>query len=69
MDENDSRESTHNSEADQAGLENNFTPRHQGSCSDEFDPLIKRGDDFCLGRYAVRENTQLKGRMRSSFVS
>ena len=41
MDENDSRESAHNSEADQAGLENNFTPHHQGSCSDEFDPLIR----------------------------
>ena len=48
MDENDSGESTHNSEADQAGLENNFTPHQQGSGSDEFDPLIKRGDDFCL---------------------
>jgi hypothetical protein len=50
-------------------LENNFTPQHQDRCSEEFNPLIKRGDDFCLGRYVVGENTQLKGRMRSSFVS
>jgi hypothetical protein len=34
MDENDSRESTHDSQADQAGLENSFTPHHQGSRSD-----------------------------------
>ena len=26
------------------------------------------GDDFCFGRYVVGENTQLKGRMRRSFV-
>jgi hypothetical protein len=30
MDENDSRESTHNSQADQAGSQNNFTPTPSG---------------------------------------
>ena len=30
--------------------------------------LAGTGDDFYLGRYVVGENTQLKGRMRRSFV-
>jgi len=31
MGENDFRESTHNSQADQAGLETNYTARHKDS--------------------------------------
>ena len=45
MDENYSRESAHNPQADQAGLENSFSPQHQDSCSDGFDAL-REGDDF-----------------------